>query len=225
MRIALAVVLAIALASRDLAATPPLDGATAVVTTTGAAETEMARRARQVGRSAADTVFGAVAPAPRQNPHDAPGEARAVREHAAPAPDDGLDDWPEGEARAEGAVPLGEPGRDPFRPFTLDLRAETRDEAIASPLQRYELSQLRLAGVVVDVLPPRAMLQDNSGMGFIVTPGTPIGRRHGVVKSIEPRRVVVEEVALDDCGRQRLHQVVIDMPNDDAPEGVSQKRP
>ena len=62
---------------------------------------------------------------------------------------------------------------------------------------------------------PRAMLQDNSGMGFIVTPGTPIGRRHGVVKAIEPRRVVVEEHMLDYYGREQLHEVVIEMPKDD----------
>lgn len=129
------------------------------------------------------------------------------------------------EAGPEVAAPATGAGRDPFRPFTLDLRPETRDEEAVSPLQRYELSQLRLAGVIVDLRPPRAMLQDNSGMGFIVTPGTPIGRRHGIVKSIEWRRVVVEELALDYYGRQQVHQVVIEMPKDDAPEGVSQERP
>ena len=53
--------------------------------------------------------------------------------------------------------------------------------------------------------PPRAMLQDNSGMGYIVTPGTPIGRRRGVVKSIEPRRIVVEEHVIDYYGREQTH--------------------
>ena len=70
----------------------------------------------------------------------------------------------------------------------------------------------RLAGVVLEMRPPRAMLQDNSGMGYIVTPGTPIGRRHGVVKAIEPGRLVVEEHVLDYYGRQQPHQVVIEMP-------------
>ena len=125
---------------------------------------------------------------------------------------------------AAGAAAV-DPRRDPFRPFTLDLRPETREDEILSPLQRYELPQLRLTGVIVDLLPPRAMLQDNSGMGFIVTPGTPIGRRHGVVKSIEPRRIVVEELVLDYYGHEQLHQVVIEMPKDDAPQSVNQERP
>jgi type IV pilus assembly protein PilP len=106
-------------------------------------------------------------------------------------------------------------GRDPFRPFTLDLRPETHESEIVTPLQRYELPQLRLAGVVLDLATPRAMLQDNSGMGFIVTPGTPIGRRRGVVKSIEPRRVIVEETILDYYGRAQVHQVVIEMPKEE----------
>ena len=59
------------------------------------------------------------------------------------------------------------------------------------------------------------MLQDNAGMGYIVTPGTPIGRRRGVVKSIEPRRVVVEEHIIDYYGREQTHQVVIEMARDD----------
>ena len=77
---------------------------------------------------------------------------------------------------------------DPFRPFTLDLAPHKVDEPL-TPLQRYELSQLTVAAVMLEINPPRALLQDNSGMGFIVTPGTPIGRNRGVVKSIEPGKV------------------------------------
>ena len=78
---------------------------------------------------------------------------------------------------------------------------------------------------MLDLQPPRAMLQDNSGMGYIVTPGTPIGRRHGVVKSIEPRRVVVEEAVLDYYGREQPHQVVIEMPKDDKTRAPARSKP
>lgn len=122
---------------------------------------------------------------------------------------------------AEEAAELS--GRDPFRPFTLDLRPETHENEILTPLQRYEIRQLRLAGVVLDLAPPRAMLQDNSGMGFIVTPGTPIGRRRGVVTRIEPRRVIVEEQVLDYYGREQLQQVAIEMPKEDKPQSAGQE--
>ncbi len=134
---------------------------------------------------------------------------------------------PSAEARpaAKVAEEQGDPNdqRDPFRPFTLDLRPDTSEEAILTPLQRYELAQLRLAGVVVDLDPPRAMVQDNSGMGFIVMPGTPIGRRRGVVKSIEPRRVIVEETVLDFYGQEQITQVVLDMPEEEQPHSASRE--
>lgn len=134
---------------------------------------------------------------------------------------------PSAEARpaAKVAEEQGDPNdqRDPFRPFTLDLRPDTSEEAILTPLQRYELAQLRLAGVVADLDPPRAMVQDNSGMGFIVMPGTPIGRRRGVVKSIEPRRVIVEETVLDFYGQEQITQVVLDMPEEEQPHSASRE--
>jgi type IV pilus assembly protein PilP len=119
------------------------------------------------------------------------------------------------------AVP--DKGRDPFRPFTLDLRSETYDNEPATPLQRYELPELRLAGIVLDLKTPRAMLQDNSGMGYIVVAGTPIGRRRGVVKAIEARRVVVEEHVLDYYGHEQVTQVVIEMPNDEKPQSANRE--
>jgi type IV pilus assembly protein PilP len=104
--------------------------------------------------------------------------------------------------------------RDPFRPFTLDLRPEVPHDAPLTPLQRYELPQLRVAAILLHTLPPRAMLEDNSGMGFIVTPGTPIGRNRGVVKTIESRRIVVEEKTLDYYGNEQVQNVVLEMPQD-----------
>ncbi|MGD9764050.1 MAG: pilus assembly protein PilP [Candidatus Binatia bacterium] len=211
----------------------PEDPAAAVAHTAGE-EASTAARSRQVTRSAIGAVFGNQVPAPGTVPPSAsapsvgasaaPPDAQPAAQ-AAPAVENGAQDEDlGGEDSAADALAAAELRRDPFRPFTLNLRPETQEEEILSPLQRYELPQLRLAGVVLDLLPPRAMLQDNSGMGFIVTPGTPIGRRHGVVKSIEPRRIVVEEIVLDYYGRRQVHQVVLEMPKDDKPQGGSQEK-
>jgi Tfp pilus assembly protein PilP len=112
--------------------------------------------------------------------------------------------------------------RDPFRPFTLDFRPQEVDEPV-TPLQRYELSQLTLVAVMLEIEPPRAMLQDNSGMGFIVTPGTPIGRNHGAVKSIEPGKVTVEEKVLDFYGREQVRTAVLEIPRDEQVQSISQE--
>lgn len=213
---------ALLLAAAPVIAQPDADPATAVAATT-TAEAEMAGQARAVTRSAIDSVFGSGqggAPAAPADP--------APAAEAAPGPEGGADPlgW---DAALDGASvppePGAEPRRDPFRPFTLDLRPDTQEVEILSPLQRYEIAQLRLAGTVADLNPPRAMLQDASGMGFIITPGTPIGRRQGVVKAIENGRVIVEEVVLDYYGTQQVHQVVIEMPRDDRKDDKGGGRP
>lgn len=187
------------------------------------AEKGMAGQARSVSKSAIATVFGGAAAPAAPAAAAPPAPAAAADRAAAWAAEDAQAGVPPADVEgADAATPPTDPAalaagrRDPFRPFTLDLqRADVPEEAILSPLQRYEIAQLKLTGLVLDLRTPRAMLQDSSGMGYIVTPGTPIGRRHGVVKSIEPGRVVVEESVLDYYGRQQLHQVVMEMPRDD----------
>jgi type IV pilus assembly protein PilP len=223
---------ALALAGVTLAQPADPSGAEnpgAAVAKTAAEEAAMAGQARDVTRSAINTVFGSgqgAAPgaAPADSAPAAPVDAdvAAIDGAVAAAVVDPNADPAPGE---EVAVEVVDTRRDPFRPFTLDLRPAMDDTEILSPLQRFELPQLRLAGVVLDLATPRAMLQDNNGMGYIVTPGTPIGRRRGVVRSIEPRRVVVEEIVLDYYGRETTHQVVIDMPTDDKSDSASQEKP
>jgi type IV pilus assembly protein PilP len=58
------------------------------------------------------------------------------------------------------------------------------------------LSQLRLVAIVSDQRDPRetrAVVEDSSGLGYIIRVGTPIGRNSGRVTAIERKRVVVEE--------------------------------
>jgi Tfp pilus assembly protein PilP len=116
-----------------------------------------------------------------------------------------------------GAKALAE--RDPFRPFTLDLRRQVR--APRSPLQRYELRQLTLAATIWDASPPRAMVQDSAGMGYIVTIGTPMGSNGGYVTAIEPERLVVEERVVDYYGKELVSRVVMRTPQE---EGAKNSR-
>jgi type IV pilus assembly protein PilP len=110
--------------------------------------------------------------------------------------------------------------RDPFRPFTLDIR---RPELVAeqvTPLQRYDLGQLTVVGTIWAMKPARAMIEDSAGMGYIVSIGTPIGRNGGVVTGIEPQRVVVEERVLDFYGNEQVNRIVMETPKE---EGSSQQ--
>jgi type IV pilus assembly protein PilP len=95
--------------------------------------------------------------------------------------------------------------RDPFRPYVqpLDGPAATSQR---TPLQQYELSQLRLVAIVSDQHDPRetrAVVEDSSGLGYIIRMGTPIGRNNGRVTAIERNRVVVEEWPSNVFGERR----------------------
>lgn len=105
--------------------------------------------------------------------------------------------------------------RDPFRPLFLLRRPAATQEEPLTPLQRYEIGQLKLVGVVYDLAPPRAMVEDSSGLGFIVTPGTAIGPNGGVVTAIRPRQVVVEEWQTDVIGQRHKKEFVLELPSDD----------
>ncbi len=112
--------------------------------------------------------------------------------------------------------------RDPFRPFTLDLRPESR--APLTPLQRYEIGQLTVVATVWDVSPPRALVEDSFGMGYIISLGTLIGRNGGVVTAIEPQRVLVEERVLDFYGNAQVNRIVMETPKEEGPSQLGRER-
>ncbi len=101
--------------------------------------------------------------------------------------------------------------RDPFQAPRLGGTANAR-----TPLENYQLGQLKLVGVVAQSAEGyRAMVEDSAGLGYIITTGTPIGSSGGVVRSIEPRRVVIEESTRDFYGDVKAKEVVMELPQED----------
>jgi type IV pilus assembly protein PilP len=92
--------------------------------------------------------------------------------------------------------------RDPFRPFTIDRPSERRRRD-RSPLERYELGQLKLVGVIWDIKQPNAIVEDAAGLGYVVKTGTPIGANEGKVKRIDPAGLVIEESEIDLFGSKK----------------------
>lgn len=106
------------------------------------------------------------------------------------------------EARAGPAVK-----RDPFRPFTLNVRAATRRRENIAPLERFELGQLKLVAIIWDIKEPKAMVEDSAGLGYVVKVGTPIGVNDGKVKTINPNGLIVEEFVVDLYGAKKKQDV------------------
>jgi len=96
--------------------------------------------------------------------------------------------------------------RDPFRP----PRAQ-QDAGQITPLQRFDLGQLKLVAVIYDTQTPRAVVEDEAGLGYIVKVGTPIGANNGAVRAIEKGRVVVRERAEDMYGESQPSEVVMEI--------------
>lgn len=98
--------------------------------------------------------------------------------------------------------------RDPFRPFTLNVKsAPTKRRDNLSPLERYELGQLKLVGIVADPKNANALVEDASGLGYIVRVGTPIGANDGKVTAIKRDGITIEESYVDLYGAEKRRAV------------------
>ena len=104
--------------------------------------------------------------------------------------------------------------RDPFRPLSLKAKPSQRSRESLSPLERYELGQLKLVGIVWDIKEPRAMVEDDAGLGYTVKAGTPIGQNEGEIKSIQPTEVVIEEFYTDFYGERKGRVVSMKLPSE-----------
>ena len=104
--------------------------------------------------------------------------------------------------------------RDPFRPPNIQARTGTRSRDNLSPLERFELGQLKVVGIVWDVKEPRAMIEDSAGLGYTILVGTPIGASEGRVKGIHRDQVVVEEFFEDVSGKRKTREISMKLSTD-----------
>lgn len=63
----------------------------------------------------------------------------------------------------------------------------------SSPLQKYEIDQYQLVGIIWGVERSRALVQDPEGVGHVMEIGTYIGKNWGKVTQINSSEVVVTE--------------------------------
>jgi len=102
---------------------------------------------------------------------------------------------------------LKDDSRDPFRPATLRKKVATRPRENLSPLERFELNQLKIVGIVWDMKEPRAMVEDSAGLGYTIKVGAPIGANDGVVKAIRRNEIIVEEFYHDVYGARKKREI------------------
>ena len=102
--------------------------------------------------------------------------------------------------------PTGKP--DPFRPFILEVkRPKEVAKKLLQPLQRYEISQLKLVGIIWQIDNPRAIFEDATGKGYIVSRGSYVGKHGGKVTAILKNEVIITEESKNILGETKIKEI------------------
>jgi len=90
--------------------------------------------------------------------------------------------------------------RDPFQALTKAIKKER--ELDVPPLQRYQLSDVKILGIVWGGYGYHALVQTPDGKGYTVKEGMLMGTNNGVIKAITDKAIVVSEPAFDFSGKK-----------------------
>jgi type IV pilus assembly protein PilP len=171
----------------------------------------------------AATVAGmspvAALPGPSVLPRPAdPAAPSALPVGAGPMP---LPGSPPGHGRAEADDPTGLPAplvdgytydpqsrRDPFQSMVKLLKLNQAKGELP-PLQRLELNDVKLIGIVSDASGYYGLIQTPDGKGYTVRVGTLMGTNNGTIKTISEQRIVVAEPIIGITGKMTTRDVEI----------------
>jgi len=106
---------------------------------------------------------------------------------------------------------------DPFQPLfrakqELARKKKRKKRLPQTPLERIDISQLKLVGIVLASSGNRALVEESSGKGYVIKKGTYIGTNSGKVVQIKKETVIVEEEYEDVFGKVATRQRQIKLP-------------
>ena len=104
--------------------------------------------------------------------------------------------------------------RNPFKPFITKV-VENNDEESRpkSPLEKYNVNELKLIAIIWGIKRPTAMIEDPDGTGYIVKKGTLVGDKKGKVVKIFKDKVIVKERFRDLLGNSQVEEVALELHN------------
>lgn len=107
---------------------------------------------------------------------------------------------------------------DPFeplfreKPVVATAKAKRKKRVPRTPLEKIDLSQLRLVGIILAKSGNRALVEESNGKGYVIKTGTYIGTNAGKVVKIEKDKVIVAEEWEDVLGNVSLRNKEIKLP-------------
>jgi type IV pilus assembly protein PilP len=107
---------------------------------------------------------------------------------------------------------------DPFEPLFKEekvvaaKKTERKKRIPRTPLERIDLSQLKLVGIILATSGNRALVEEASGKGYVIKNGTFIGTNGGKIISIQKETVTVEEEFEDVYGKLMIRKRELKLP-------------
>jgi type IV pilus assembly protein PilP len=104
--------------------------------------------------------------------------------------------------------PAGKP--DPFKPFIqlTSARGGSRTAPL-TPLQKYDISQLKLVAIISSPEGNIALVEDVTGKGYFLKKGTWVGKNDGKVTKVLKDKVMIEEFYQDIFGQTKTNEISI----------------
>ena len=148
----------------------------------------------------------------KQQPVSAPPSPVKKAPAARPAPAKASSEVPETPPPPK-YIYTGEDRRDPFEnPLKEITSAGNESEETLTPLQKVELSQLRLVGIIIGRGEPAAMVVGPDRKSYILKQGVKVGKNNGVVVAIDAQGVKVKEKYVDFSGEVRTSYQELQLP-------------
>jgi Tfp pilus assembly protein PilP len=107
---------------------------------------------------------------------------------------------------------------DPFEPLFKEtpevavVKKEHKKRTPRTPLERIDISQLKLVGIILAKSGNRALVEEASGKGYVIKTGTYLGTNSGKVVKIEKDKVIVAEEYEDVLGNVTTRNTEIKLP-------------
>jgi Tfp pilus assembly protein PilP len=100
--------------------------------------------------------------------------------------------------------------RDPFTPIIVreDRKAQSEDRP---PLERYNINEFKMTGIVWGGFGYNAMLEGPDGKGYFVHVGAIIGQNKGIVKKITKGSMVIEEKFKTISGETNRKEIILEL--------------
>jgi type IV pilus assembly protein PilP len=105
---------------------------------------------------------------------------------------------------------------DPFQPLIKDQpvteKKKERKRTPQTPLERIDLSQLKLVGIILASSGNRALVEEATGKGYVIKKGTYIGTNSGKVLQIDKDKIIIEEEFEDVLGNTKIRERELKLP-------------